>query len=112
VILLISGGMVYRSELHSSDWSCRRWRRLPFHDAIWHRLLLVAASFCYAADLVRHSSTHAAVLIVSIKTALDGGNLPAVLVILQPAGHLGKVDFWVRLAFRSSPERRTAFRKY
>jgi hemolysin III len=46
VILLISGGIVY------SIGACiHRWRRLPFHDAIWHTLVLVAAGFHYAAIL-------------------------------------------------------------
>jgi hemolysin III len=46
VILLVSGGALY------SIGACiHRWRRLPFHDAIWHSLVLVAAGFHYAAIL-------------------------------------------------------------
>jgi hemolysin III len=46
LILLISGGVVY------SVGACiHRWRRLPFHDAIWHGLVLVAAGLQYAAIL-------------------------------------------------------------
>jgi hemolysin III len=46
LILLISGGVVY------TIGACiHRWRRLPFHDAIWHGLVLVAAGFHYAAIL-------------------------------------------------------------
>lgn len=38
VILLVSGGALY------SIGACiHRWHRLPFHDAIWHSLVLVAA---------------------------------------------------------------------
>src|SRR5262249_48365130 len=44
VILLASGGVVY------SIGACiHRWRRLRFHDAIWHGLVVVAASLHYAA---------------------------------------------------------------
>jgi hemolysin III len=38
LILLVSGGVLY------SVGACiRRWRQLPFHDAIWHGLVLAAA---------------------------------------------------------------------
>jgi hemolysin III len=44
--LLIAGGVVY------SIGACvHRWRRLPFHDAIWHALVLIAAGCHYAALL-------------------------------------------------------------
>jgi hemolysin III len=46
VILLVSGGLVY------SFGACiHRWRRLRFHDAIWHGLVLGGASLHYAAIL-------------------------------------------------------------
>jgi hemolysin III len=46
LILLVSGGVLY------SIGACiHRWRRLPFHDAIWHGLVLVAAGCHYAAIL-------------------------------------------------------------
>jgi hemolysin III len=46
IVLLVSGGVVY------SVGACiHRWRRLPFHDAIWHGLVLVAAGLHYAAIL-------------------------------------------------------------
>jgi hemolysin III len=46
LILLVSGGVLY------SIGACiHRWRRLPFHDAIWHGLVLIAAGCHYAAIL-------------------------------------------------------------
>jgi len=46
LILLVAGGVVY------SIGACiHRWRRLPFHDAIWHALVLIAAGCHYAAIL-------------------------------------------------------------
>jgi hemolysin III len=46
LILLVSGGVAY------SIGACiHRWRSLPFHDAIWHGLVLGAASLHYAAIL-------------------------------------------------------------
>jgi len=46
LILLVSGGVVY------SIGACiHRWRSLPFHDAIWHGLVLIAAGCHYAAIL-------------------------------------------------------------
>lgn len=46
LVLLIVGGVVY------SIGACiHRWRRLPFHDAIWHALVLLAAGCHYAAIL-------------------------------------------------------------
>jgi hemolysin III len=46
LILLVLGGVVYSigAVIHG-------WRRLPFHDAIWHALVLVAAGCHYAAIL-------------------------------------------------------------
>lgn len=44
--LLIVGGGVY-----SVGAGIHRWRRLPFHDAIWHALVLIAAGCHYAAIL-------------------------------------------------------------
>jgi hemolysin III len=46
LILLVSGGILY-----SIGAGIHRWRRLPFHDAIWHALVVVAASCHYAAIL-------------------------------------------------------------
>jgi hemolysin III len=44
--LIVLGGMLY------SVGACvHRWRRLPFHDAIWHGLVLIAAGCHYAAIL-------------------------------------------------------------
>jgi hemolysin III len=46
LILLVSGGVVY------SIGACiHRCRRLPFHDAIWHSLVLIAAGCHYVAIL-------------------------------------------------------------
>ncbi len=46
LILLVAGGVLY------SIGACiHRWRRLPFHDAIWHGLVLIAAGCHYAAIL-------------------------------------------------------------
>ena len=46
LILLVSGGVLY------TIGACiHRWRRLPFHDAIWHSSLLSAAGLHYAAIL-------------------------------------------------------------
>lgn len=46
LVLLVAGGVLY------SIGACiHRWRRLPFHDAIWHGLVLVAAGCHYAAIL-------------------------------------------------------------
>ena len=46
LILLVSGGVIY------TIGACiHRWRRLPFHDAIWHSSLLSAAGLHYAAIL-------------------------------------------------------------
>jgi hemolysin III len=46
LILLVSGGVLY------TIGACiHRWRRLPFHDAIWHSLVLGAAGLHYAAVL-------------------------------------------------------------
>src|SRR5438445_330139 len=44
LILIVMGGIVYSigAGIHS-------WRRLPFHDAIWHALVLIAAGCHYAA---------------------------------------------------------------
>lgn len=42
--LLVAGGVVY-----SLGACVHRWRRLPFHDAIWHALVLIAAGCHYAA---------------------------------------------------------------
>jgi hemolysin III len=46
LILIVLGGVVYSvgAGVHS-------WRRLPFHDAIWHALVLIAAGCHYAAIL-------------------------------------------------------------
>lgn len=46
VALLVAGGVVY-----SVGAGIHRWRRLPYHDAIWHGLVLVAAGLHYAAVL-------------------------------------------------------------
>jgi hemolysin III len=46
LILLVLGGILY-----SIGAGIHRWRRLPFHDAIWHALVVVAASCHYAAIL-------------------------------------------------------------
>jgi hemolysin III len=46
LILLVSGGILY-----SIGAGIHRWRRLPFHDAIWHALVVLAASCHYAAIL-------------------------------------------------------------
>jgi hemolysin III len=44
LILLLSGGMLY------TIGACvHHWRRLPFHNAIWHSLVLSAAGLHYAA---------------------------------------------------------------
>jgi len=44
--LIVLGGMLY------SVGACvHRWRRLPFHDSIWHGLVLIAAGCHYAAIL-------------------------------------------------------------
>ena len=48
LILLVSGGVLY-----SIGAGIHRWRRLPFHDAIWHGLVLIAAGCHYAAILQR-----------------------------------------------------------
>jgi hemolysin III len=46
LILLVAGGVLF------SIGACiHRWRRLPFHDAIWHGLVLIAAGCHYAAIL-------------------------------------------------------------
>jgi hemolysin III len=46
LILLVSGGVLY------TIGACiHRWRRLPFHDVIWHGSLLGAAGLHYAAIL-------------------------------------------------------------
>jgi len=46
LILLVTGGVLY------SIGACiHRWRRLPFHDAIWHALVLIAAGCRYVAIL-------------------------------------------------------------
>jgi hemolysin III len=42
--LIVVGGVVY-----SIGTAIHCWRRLPFHDSIWHGLVLVAASCHYAA---------------------------------------------------------------
>jgi hemolysin III len=46
LILIVLGGVVYTigAVIHG-------WRRLPFHDAIWHALVLIAAGCHYAAIL-------------------------------------------------------------
>jgi hemolysin III len=46
LILIVSGGVIYTigACIHG-------WRRLPFHDAIWHGLVLGAAASHYAAIL-------------------------------------------------------------
>jgi hemolysin III len=44
LILLMSGGVLYTIGAF-----IQHWRRLPFHDAIWHSLVLVAAGLHYAA---------------------------------------------------------------
>ena len=46
LILLVAGGALY-----SIGAGIHRWRRLPFHDAIWHSLVLAAAGCHYAAIL-------------------------------------------------------------
>jgi hemolysin III len=44
LILLLSGGVIY------TIGACvHHWRRLPFHNAIWHSLVLSAAGLHYAA---------------------------------------------------------------
>ena len=44
LILIVSGGLLY------TIGACiHRWRRLPFHDAIWHSLVLGAAGLHYGA---------------------------------------------------------------
>jgi hemolysin III len=44
--LIVLGGVLY------SVGACvHRWRRLPFHDSIWHGLVLIAAGCHYAAIL-------------------------------------------------------------
>jgi hemolysin III len=44
LVLLVSGGVLY------TIGACiHRWRRLPFHDAIWHSSVLGAAGLHYAA---------------------------------------------------------------
>jgi hemolysin III len=46
LVLLVTGGVLY------SIGACiHRWRRLPFHDAIWHALVLIAAGCHYLAIL-------------------------------------------------------------
>jgi hemolysin III len=46
LILVVAGGVLY------SIGACiHRWRRLPFHDALWHGLVLIAAGCHYAAIL-------------------------------------------------------------
>ena len=46
LILLVAGGVLY------SVGACiHRWRRLPFHDVIWHSLVLIAAGCHYVAIL-------------------------------------------------------------
>src|SRR5437660_1457361 len=42
----VMGGIVY-----SIGAGIHGWRRLPFHDAIWHALVLIAAGCHYAAIL-------------------------------------------------------------
>lgn len=44
--LLLSGGVVY-----SAGACIHRWHRLPFHDAIWHGLVVIAAGLHYVAIL-------------------------------------------------------------
>jgi hemolysin III len=46
LILLVSGGALY-----TMGACVHRWRRLPFHDAIWHSSVLAAAGLHYAAIL-------------------------------------------------------------
>jgi hemolysin III len=46
VVLIVSGGVLY-----SIGAFLHRWRSLPFHDAIWHGLVLIAAGCHYAAIL-------------------------------------------------------------
>jgi hemolysin III len=46
LLLLVAGGVLY-----SAGASIHGWRRLPFHDAIWHGLVVVAAGLHYAAIL-------------------------------------------------------------
>jgi hemolysin III len=46
VILIVLGGVVY-----SIGAGVHLWHRLPFHDAIWHGLVLIAASCHYTAIL-------------------------------------------------------------
>ena len=45
-ILIVVGGALY-----SIGVGIHRWRRLPFHDSIWHCLVLIAASCHYVAIL-------------------------------------------------------------
>ncbi|HUC62384.1 MAG TPA: hemolysin III family protein [Alphaproteobacteria bacterium] len=46
IFLILAGGVAY------SIGACiHRWRRLPFHDAIWHGLVLAGAGLHYAAIL-------------------------------------------------------------
>jgi hemolysin III len=44
LILLVSGGVLYTIGAY-----IHHWRRLPFHDAIWHSLVLGAAGLHYTA---------------------------------------------------------------
>jgi hemolysin III len=46
LILLVAGGVLY-----SIGAGIHRWHRLPYHDAIWHGLVLIAAGCHYAAIL-------------------------------------------------------------
>jgi hemolysin III len=46
LILLVSGGVLY-----TIGTCVHRWRRLPFHDVIWHSSVLGAAGLHYTAIL-------------------------------------------------------------
>jgi hemolysin III len=46
LILIVLGGVLY-----SIGAAIHCWHRLPFHDAIWHALVLIAAGCHYAAIL-------------------------------------------------------------
>ncbi|MBV9860207.1 MAG: hemolysin III family protein [Alphaproteobacteria bacterium] len=48
LILVVAGGVLY-----SIGAGLHRWRRLPYHDAIWHALVLAGAACHYAAILHR-----------------------------------------------------------
>ena len=49
--LLAAGGIIY-----SVGVVFHLWRRLPYHDAIWHGFVLVAAGFHYLAVILTEKS--------------------------------------------------------